>query len=59
MVFSDSHKKYELNKNGEWTFSEIHKIITELERMRKIHSFSIDGFHFKKDIEDLMKKDQN
>jgi energy-coupling factor transporter transmembrane protein EcfT len=59
MVFSDSHKKYELNKNGEWTFSEIHKIINELERMRKIHSFSIDGFHFKKDIEDRIKKDQN
>jgi energy-coupling factor transporter transmembrane protein EcfT len=59
MVFSDSHKKYELNKNGEWTFSEIHNIITELEHMRKIYSFSIDGFHFKKDIEDRMKKDQN
>ena len=57
LVFSDKQKKYELNKDGEWTFSEIHEIISALENIRKIHLFSIDGFHFKKDIEERMKKD--
>ena len=59
LVFFDKQKKYELNKDGEWTFSEIHEIICALENIRKIHLFSIDGFHFKKDIIERMNSDKS
>ena len=43
-------KKYSLNENNEWSFKQIHQIISELENMRIQQPFRVDGFHFKKDI---------
>ncbi len=43
-------KKYSLNENNEWSFKQIHQIISELENVRIQHPFRVDGFHFKKDI---------
>ena len=54
--FNDGKNKYTFNNDNEWSFSDIHKIISELEIIRRNNSFMIDGFHFKKDIEYRMKK---
>lgn len=53
--FINGKRKYILNKNNEWSFSQIHQIICDLENIRKKYPFSIDGFHLKKDLEEKIK----
>jgi hypothetical protein len=48
--FLTNGKKYSLNENNEWSFKQIHQIISELENVRIQQPFRVDGFHFKKDI---------